>query len=164
MPHRFLSAEALLLEQLLINSVTLVEFQSLKRSNNESGLIVSHRRSSLPDNFLNSEIQTTYFRCPTLQKILDSTKILRPVNPVEALNKISLRKFLAMSSVSSSDTATSLSRFSERTTWEKFFSCCITFFSFTQVIERLLLTKSSLDALTKIPCGLEYECFLSLLE
>jgi len=44
--------------------------------------------------------------------------------------------------------------------FSEFFSRSITFFSFTQVIERLLLTKSSLDALTKIPCGLEYECFL----
>ena len=86
------------------------------------------------------------------------------MHPVEALNKISARDFLMMTSISSSDTATSLCRFSDKTTSRKFFSCSITFFSFTQVIERLLLTKSSLDALTKIPRGLEYECFLSLLE
>lgn len=86
------------------------------------------------------------------------------MHSVEALNKTSRRKFALMPCNSSSDTATSLCRFSERTTSQKFFSRSITFFSFMQVIERLLLTKSSLDALTKIPCGLEYECFLSPLE
>lgn len=86
------------------------------------------------------------------------------MHSVEALNKISAREFAVIASNSSSDTATTRSRFEERTTWEKFFSGSITFFSFLQVIEHLLLTKSSPDALTKIPRGLEYECFLSLLE
>ena len=85
------------------------------------------------------------------------------MHPVEGFDKISAPEFAMMTSISSSDTSTSRCRFSERTSSRKFFLPLITFFSFLQVLERLLLTKSSLDALTKISRGLEYECFLHFL-
>ena len=86
------------------------------------------------------------------------------MHSVEVADEIFARNFLMTTGISSTDTATSLCRFSERTTSQIFSSRSTTFFSFTQVIERLLLTKSSMNALTKIPRGLKYECFLSLLK
>jgi len=56
-----------------------------------------------------------------------------------------------MKPISSSDTPTSHRRLSERKVLDQNFSSLTTFFFFAQVIQSSLSSKSSLNALTKIP-------------